>query len=291
MRVGDAPEQLVGQRAGPAHEVPAVPAQEPAQVDAHAPEPGDGHHEHPAGHRTEASRDDLMHQVEGHHAEHEARPREPVQHEHVVPARHDVAHAAEVQEVGEDVRGVGEERQPHQRGQHDEHPQHRPARGRQAERDGGEHERHPGEDEVPQQEPVVIGVRVPGARGDERDAHERRRHEQPHDGVGEAVPAAGAREARLDRRSGARGAGRLRGGRRRGGDSAGAVGADAPGAGSRRTAPSNGPGEPGSRALTRPPGAGTARPRRRGPASGPRVRAHRSRARGRRRPAGARRPP
>src|SRR5665648_675938 len=126
--VGDLAVELPGQRHRPAQQVPAVPAQEAAEVDAEAAEPGGGDHERPAGRAAEGARDDVLHQIERHDAQQEACPGEPEQHQDIVPAGDDVAHAAEVQEVGEDVRGVGEEDEPDERREDDEGVQHRTAR-------------------------------------------------------------------------------------------------------------------------------------------------------------------
>ena len=139
-----------------------------ADVDARAAEKEDGRQHQPADGRTEPPLDHALDEEDRDQPEHEPDGRERGDHRRVVPDRHP-AHPADVDEVGDDVRRVREEQEPHN-ADGSEEGQPSAAAGAVVE-DDGEHERDPGEEEVPGEELEVAPVRV-------ADAHREQRHAQ-----------------------------------------------------------------------------------------------------------------
>ena len=124
--------------------------------------------------------------------EHEARPGE----RRGQPASNQIGTrgvAADVDEVRDDVRRVRQEEEP-RRGKRHEHGQPAAAAVAVVEHES-EHERDPGEEEVPGQEAIVVGVRVPLAPGEQAETKPRGEARVPR-----ASQAAGRRSSRFHRR-------------------------------------------------------------------------------------------
>ena len=112
----------------PRQQVPAVPAEHPPHVDADARQSHDRRREEPAPQPAGTPLHQPLHQQQRHRPQQAARDGERADQHRVIAMRHrrDVP---QVDEVGDDVRGVGQERQPSCRQQR-QHP--RPARRRPA---------------------------------------------------------------------------------------------------------------------------------------------------------------
>ena len=167
-----------------AHErVPAVETQEAADVHAEAREREHRDHTKPRQH-SDRPFPDHLHQVQGRVAEQEARPRKRREHERVVPKRRR-RRLPEVDEVGQQVGRVRKEQQPQQ--PECDRRRARPAPRARVGRER-EHERHPREHEVPDEEAVEVaaGVVLPhhhrrdAERGGGEQSRNRQRTPVPH---------------------------------------------------------------------------------------------------------------
>ena len=159
----------------PRDRVPAVESVHPAEVDPDATEQEDRRQHQPAHHSPQMPFDHPLHEDHRPEAEHEADSRKRRGEARIEPDRRS-GDAADVDEVGDDVRRVGKEQEPGSGEARDEaRSDLAPVAVVQHDR---EQERDPGQHQVPGEEAVLAPVWIPDPEREERKAHARCEHER-----------------------------------------------------------------------------------------------------------------